>query len=70
MKLSLVDVPDDYYKDELFFTNPDKLMEIFDKLQEDNLSKIHEQQEMAIGIEKQVEREANIKASLQKNYEE
>lgn len=70
MKLSLVDVPDDYYKDELFFTNPDKLMEIFDKLQEDNLSKIHEQQEMAIGIEKQVEREAKIKASLQKNFEE
>ena len=45
-------------------------MEIFDKLQEDNLSKIHEQQEMAIGIEKQVEREAKIKASLQKNFEE
>ena len=54
MKLSLVDVPHDYYKDELFFDDPKKLMDIFSKLEEDNLSKIHEQQEMALGIEKQV----------------
>ena len=43
MKLSLVDVPDDYYRDELFFTDPEELMMIFSKLEEDNLSKIHEQ---------------------------
>ena len=48
MKLSLIDVPSDYYRDELFFTKPQELMEIFQKLEDDNLSKIHEQQEMAV----------------------
>ena len=32
MKLSLVDVPDDYYRDELFFTDPEELGQIFFKL--------------------------------------
>ena len=51
MTLSLIDVSDDYYIDELFFTNPNELNQIFSKLEEDNLSKIHEQQEMAQAYE-------------------
>ena len=70
MKLSLVDVPDDYYKDELFFTDPDELKQIFLKLEEDNLSKIHEQQEMAEIYEK-INQDGEIKrAELMVKYEE
>lgn len=43
MKLSLIDVPEDYYTDELSFSDPDKLKEIFEKLEEDSLSMIHDQ---------------------------
>lgn len=53
MELSLIDVPDDFYKDELFFTDPDELKQIFFKLEEDNLSKILEQSEMA-GIQEKL----------------
>ena len=70
MKLSLVDVPDDYYKDELFFTDPEELLQIFAKLEEDNLSKILEQSEMAGIQEKLMEQEAVSRAILQSNFEE
>ena len=43
MELSLIEVPANYYQDVLYFTNPADLMAIFSKLEEDNLSKIHEQ---------------------------
>ena len=70
MKLSLVDVPDDYYKDELFFTDPDELKQIFLKLEEDNLSKIHEQQEMAEIYEKILQDGEIKRAELMVKYEE
>ena len=43
MELSLIEVPENYYQDVLYFTNPADLMAIFSKLEEDNLSKIHDQ---------------------------
>ena len=43
MLLSLIDVPDNYYRDELSFSDPEKLKEIFEKLEEDSLSMIHDQ---------------------------
>ena len=70
MKLSLVDVPDDYYKDELFFTDPDEIKQIFVKLEEDNLSKIHEQQEMAETYEKILQDGEVKRAELMVKYEE
>ena len=70
MKLSLVDVPDDYYKDELFFTDPDELKQIFLKLEEDNLSKIHEQQEMAEIYEKILQDGEVKREELMVKYEE
>ena len=48
MALNLIDVPDDYYLDELFFSNPEDLKNIFQKLEEDNLSLIKEQQELSV----------------------
>ena len=47
MDLNLIDVPDNYYDDRLFFSNPDEIKQFFDKLEEDNLSKIHQAQEQA-----------------------
>ena len=51
MELSLIDVPENFYEDALYFTNPDDLKGIFDKLEDENLSKIHEQQELASAYE-------------------
>ena len=70
MKLSLIDVSDDYYKDELFFSDPEELKQIFIKLEDDNLSKIHEQQEMAHAFEALVTKEAKVRERLQHNFDE
>ena len=70
MKLSLVDVSDDYYRDELFFTDPEELKQIFFKLEEDNLSKIHEQQDMAEIYEKILQDGERNRAELMIKYEE
>ena len=41
MKLHLIDVPPNYYDDQLFFKRPEELKSIFQKLEEENLSQIH-----------------------------
>lgn len=45
MSLHLIDVPDDYYKDELQFKDHNQLKSIFNKLEQDNLKKISQMQE-------------------------
>ena len=35
LELNLIDVPDDYYHDRLYFTNPEEIKQFFDKMQED-----------------------------------
>ena len=45
MFLNLIDVPKDYYIDNLYLSRPDELKSIFTKLEEDNLSYIQSQQE-------------------------
>jgi len=47
----LIDVPGDYYKEKLYFKDPEDLKQIFSKLEEENLSKIHEQQELTQALE-------------------
>ena len=47
MDLDLIEVPDNYYNDRLYFSNPDEIKQFFEKLEEDNLSKIHQAQEQA-----------------------
>ena len=42
LKLSLIDVPDDFYRDDLYFENPDDLKEIFQRLEDDSLKMIHD----------------------------
>ncbi len=41
LKLHLVRVPDDFYDDQLYFTDPKKLKQMFAKLEDENLRKIH-----------------------------
>ena len=45
MSLHLIDVPDDFYKDELQFKDHNQLKSIFNKLEQDNLKKISQMQE-------------------------
>ena len=45
MFLNLIDVPEDYYIDNLYLSRPEELKAIFTKLEEDNLSYIQNQQE-------------------------
>lgn len=37
LELDLVELPDDYYDDKLFFDNPDDLEEKYNQLEQDNL---------------------------------
>ena len=43
LELHLVKVPDDFYEDSLYFNDPKKLKQMFGKLEEENLRKIHQQ---------------------------
>ena len=48
LELDLVELPDDYYDDKLFFDNPDDLEEKYNQLEQDNLfyiSRIQEQEQ-------------------------
>ena len=45
MSLHLIDVPDDYYKDELQFKDPNQLKSIFEDKEQDNLKMISQMQE-------------------------
>ena len=59
LDLSLIDVPDDFYRDDLYFENPDDLKEIFQRLEDDNLKMIHDQQELLQSFETLCEHEQN-----------
>ena len=64
MDLHLIDVPGDYYKEKLYFKDPEDLKQIFSKLEEENLSKIHEQQELTQALEVLAARELQSHADL------
>lgn len=51
MDLHLIDVPANYYEDELFFKDPSELNKIFNALEEDNLFNIHQLQEKELALE-------------------
>ena len=63
-------MPADFYKDELYFRDPEDLKEIFHKLEENNLKMIHEQQEQAENYEILLEREHLMRASLERDRDE
>lgn len=46
LHLDLIDLDDDFYEDELYFTDPDELDQKFAQLEEDNLFYIHQIQDI------------------------
>jgi hypothetical protein len=52
MSENLIDVPNDFYKDDLPFNDPEKLNNIFTELEEENLFKIHSMAEKEQMLEK------------------
>ena len=47
-----IDVPDDFYNEQILFTKPEELMNIFEELQEINLDRIQKSQENEEILEK------------------
>ena len=49
----LIDLPEDFFKEELLYNDPDELNAIFSELEEKNLYLIHMSQEVEQSIETQ-----------------
>ena len=70
LDLYLIRVPEDHYEDKLTFTDPEELKEIFAKIEEDNLQKIHQMQEQEQFFEALLKKEKQIHTTLQSNYDQ
>lgn len=70
MELRLIEVPENFFDEKLFFNNPEDLKAIFAKLEEENLSFIHLQQEQAQMFEVLAQREASLRHTLENNFNE
>ena len=57
LKLDLIDVPRDFYEEELLFDEPERLMDVFTQLEEQNLQNISKTQEYDEALEKIVQQE-------------
>ena len=68
MDLNLIDVDDDYYKDDLQFKDPGQLKSIFNKLELKNLTMIGKMQENEQAYENQVQKENDIKKEMETKY--
>ena len=68
MGLHLIDVPDDYYKDELEFKDPTALTEIFNVLEVDNLKMIAQLQANEEAYELLVQREGRLQREMDRKY--
>ena len=53
-----IDVPADFYDEQILFTKPEEMIEIFESLEEHNLGKIKKCQEIELNLEQEKEREA------------
>ena len=68
MSLHLIDVPDNYYKDDLQFNDPNQLKTIFNDLEVLNLKMINQMQENELGYETLVNKEQELKRRMDKKY--
>lgn len=57
LKLELIDVPKDFYYEELLFEEPERLMEVFTQLEEQNLQNVAKTQEIEESLEAMKQRE-------------
>ena len=59
-----IDVPEDFYDEEILFESPNQLMDIYSYLEEQNLKKIKDQQDIEDQLEQEKIREMNVKAKI------
>ena len=53
LKQDLIDVPRDYYDEQILFDDPDQLMEVFAYLEEQNLKNIQSAQDLEQDLDKE-----------------
>ena len=70
LQLHLISVPSDFYEDELPFSDTNELTEKFQKQEEENLRKIHDQQTKEEMYEKTLIQEQQSKDRKERNYNE
>ena len=61
LEMDLIDVGDDYYNEEILFSDPDQLMEIYSQLEEQNLKKINECQDIELQLELQQQLDKEVR---------
>ena len=59
--MDLVDVPDDFYEDEILYSLPEQLLERFTALEDANLKNVLDTQEFEEGMERKLQYEKKIK---------
>jgi len=52
LKLDLIELPEDFYDEKMLFDEPEKLMDVFTQLEEQNLTNISKTQEYEEALEK------------------
>lgn len=65
--MDLIDVGEDYYNEQILFNHPSQLMEIYTQLEEQNLKKINECQdiELQLELQQQMDKEIRLVKGLQ-----
>jgi len=65
--MDLIDVGEDYYDEQILFNHPSQLMEIYTQLEEQNLKKINECQdiELQLELQQQMDKEIRLVKGLQ-----
>ena len=57
LKLDLIELPEDFYEENMLFEEPEKLMDVFTQLEEQNLTNISKTQELEESMEKMKQKE-------------
>jgi len=70
LKLHLIEVPSDYYADQLYFTNTKVLKDLFKKLELDNLQMIHQQQDQEESYDTLLAKEQQVHQNMERNFQE
>lgn len=65
----LIDLPLDYFDEQLYYNDPNELNEIFTQLEEKNLYLIHQSQEVEQQLESMKQQEVYLKSKLGKEMD-
>ena len=64
LELDLIDVPDDFYEDDILYTHPEQLLERLAELEDANLKNVTDTQEFEEGMERKLQFEKKIKEEI------